>query len=1397
MGAKIRSLCSIVALSCFFTLMQSEARAQGVGCVDGQLKVVDGSAPGVEIEIIAQSKREPRFIYAKKDGAIKECNFRTEKWFFKVSDGQGWKQLNPAAAVSIVSGISRSLNPDPVVQRQQSHALPPGSKPQGAPMFTIVVYRVPEQQQLQQQPQSSETPKKLPTDSVSPDFHGIVKKENGFVDGAEIGLYVPDSETRRLILVYRTHTSPEGQFDLPVMAATGRYGRYLLFIAHDGFEPYSISIKGGQMPPQTDFELEPEKPERAVEEVEVERLDVSRRNVYGPRIIEALPLSGFRSFDALAMLAPGVLPPPATYASEGPGVSPSVGTAGSFSVNGIRSRENNFTVDGSDNNDEDIGTRRQGFITLSPQAVETLQEFQIITALADARYGRNIGGQVNAVTKTGSHAFHGSVYGYYTSDRFNARDFFDSTAAGGPATFTLRRSSDNTPVLFDGNPLTVSNPSNGENKYRRKQEGFDVGGRVYGTHTFFFLAGERQNLDANKESHFAVPTVAQRGIFNTGETGLLINGSPSFPSSLPGDAVFSLYPFPNNPSGPYGANTFTSVLPADGHGVRIAAKLDHTFDANGVPHIGPWWRSIFSRPAYGDQLIGRYNFTQERTTLPVTGGAIFSSLRPMVRTQNVALYYNRILSGRMSDTVRASFGRTRLFFNEVRSPLLSGSTQLPNVPFLLNAPLRLNVTMPTSGAASYVSAASSAGNALLNSLGLNGVTQSEEITGPLGQIFIPGFSPLGVDVYNFPQERANNTIQVADTFTYNAEDHLYTFGFEMRKTHINSTLDRNFRPLAVFSGLRDQGSALPLSRPDQTPINQNVLAPTTLAAAGVPTGMFQTIAPVPNSTIGIRFTQLNLFAQDEWQPRSDLRLTYGLRYEINSIPDTVGRKVERALDQAELQSQVQLIAPECALNGRCSDLLHRLTASFPSNFKLSFGTDRNDFDARVGFVYDPGQTGKFAIRGGFGHFSGQFPGIVLSQSRNAFSDFLPLNYANFSPRSGNASFLFNLANPNVRQIDPALNIIAPGTLNATPNVNPLSVLVSRLFNSAVVPNAALGLDVVLPQERLSTPIAYQYGITIEGEVPGNYVLSAAYVGTRGLKLLRMSTPDAGLLNSSVVNTSVGTLTNAAPFPFFQGFERTAQSSLISNAFSVARSVFESSASSSYNSLQGEIRKRYSHHFQFGIAFTYSHAFDDTSDFLDTAGAFALPQNSTLRSERGSSSYDARLRLVSHFVIDIPRDLPFVKLGRDLGGWQIAGVIVNQTGQPFTVNSAFDINRDGNLTDRLDSTAGLSTDGDDRRIKLNLNPGVDPQSLLAEDGADGSVGRNTFRANGIGDVDLSVTKVMKINERYRFLFRTEIYNLFNRTHFAVPERILESPAFGASTRTTIPARMIQFLLKFNF
>ena len=125
-------------------------------------------------------------------------------------------------------------------------------------------------------------------------------------------------------------------------------------------------------------------------------------------VLRALPLRGVRSFDQVSLFAPGVARSPAA-SGEGPAVGMGVGTAGQFTVNGMRGRNNNFTVDGSDNNDEDIGVRRQGFLASTPQTIDSVQEFQVVTAGWAAEFGRNSGSIVNAVSQSGRDQIHGSV----------------------------------------------------------------------------------------------------------------------------------------------------------------------------------------------------------------------------------------------------------------------------------------------------------------------------------------------------------------------------------------------------------------------------------------------------------------------------------------------------------------------------------------------------------------------------------------------------------------------------------------------------------------------------------------------------------------------------------------------------------------------------------------------------------------------------------------------------------------------------------------------------------------------------------------------------------------------------------------------------------------------------
>jgi hypothetical protein len=145
-----------------------------------------------------------------------------------------------------------------------------------------------------------------------------------------------------------------------------------------------------------------------------------------------------------------------------------------------------------------------------------------------------------------------------------------------------------------------------------------------------------------------------------------------------------------------------------------------------------------------------------------------------------------------------------------------------------------------------------------------------------------------------------------------------------------------------------------------------------------------------------------------------------------------------------------------------------------------------------------------------------------------------------------------------------------------------------------------------------------------------------------------------------------------------------------------------------------------------------------------------------------SSNNVRWRGVTHLLYDVPWEIPFIRraFGKGLGGWQIAGILTAQTGQPFTVNSAFDINRDGNLTDRLDNTNGLivaPAEGD-TSIRLRLAPGVNPRDLLAMDGNDGAVGRNTFRAPSSFTFDLSVAKNLNFNQHHKFYLGAEFLNL---------------------------------------
>jgi hypothetical protein len=331
----------------------------------------------------------------------------------------------------------------------------------------------------------------------------------------------------------------------------------------------------------------------------------------------------------------------------------------------------------------------------------------------------------------------------------------------------------------------------------------------------------------------------------------------------------------------------------------------------------------------------------------------------------------------------------------------------------------------------------------------------------------------------------------------------------------------------------------------------------------------------------------------------------------------------------------------------------------------------------------------------------------------------------------------------------------------------------------------------LPARHLEMPSSQHYAFTVEQQLLMDLVFSAAYVGTSGRHLLRFTTPNLGpalnLVPTALIDVGIPNV------PVFLGRVSSPRRP-VAGLGGINR--FETIGSSRYDSLQLQLRGRFQRSLQYQVAYTLSKASDDVSDVFDLAGSFALPQNSlTFAGEWGPANFDARHRLAYSLNYQVPTNYKSKFARAIFKGIEIASTGRFQTGQPFTVNTNIDVNQDGNLTDRLDTTDGIAVTGN-RRQPLALTT-TNSLSLLAPFGQDGRIGRNTFRAGSILELDLSVMKNIKLTARQALTLRADVFNLPNRANFGIPVRLLEAPSFGQATNTVTSGRRVQIALKYSF
>lgn len=329
------------------------------------------------------------------------------------------------------------------------------------------------------------------------------------------------------------------------------------------------------------------------------------KTVVDQQRIEGLPLNGRNPTALLGTLSsittdPTSLTSGATY----PGVVP-------VSSNGARGNTTNYILDGGSNNDH---------YSNAPNPMpnpDALQEFSVQTNNFSAEYGRNVGAVVNAVTRSGTNAFHGLGFGYVRDHSLNATNFF-------------------TPGVDDG--------------LKRKQYGGTFGGPVKHNRTFFFSSYQGTNQTSTPRTNTAlVPTAAQRaGDFSalakqlknpvTGENfaGNRIPSSMLSPIAL--KILNDWLPLPNPGAGD-NANLLRYAVPVDADDHQWLARVDHRLsDAHQV--YGRVWVSRASVPAYlqdGNALTSSFGRTWQNTIVSVNDNYTIS---PSM-LNNVVFTFNR------------------------------------------------------------------------------------------------------------------------------------------------------------------------------------------------------------------------------------------------------------------------------------------------------------------------------------------------------------------------------------------------------------------------------------------------------------------------------------------------------------------------------------------------------------------------------------------------------------------------------------------------------------------------------------------------------------------------------------------------------------------------------------
>lgn len=1025
-------------------------------------------------------------------------------------------------------------------------------------------------------------------------------------------------------------------------------------------------------------------------------------------------------------------------------------------VNGGREDNNNYLIDGIS-----VADYAFGELTYTPLPnPDAIEEFKVSTSLYDASQGRNGGGNINATLKSGTAQYHGDAWEYFRNTVLDANDFF-LNAAGAHRPVIQQN-------IFGGDFGGKVDPNAKfgyfyVNYQGTRQRSGDSPGTFINT-TIPVLPTDRSA--ASLASAFSTPA-------SPGCPALTITASQIDPVAL---AILNAksnqfgggaggYLFPQVAGTPGVTQAFNPVTGTCQSAYNTGSFIvSHPGKFSDDQFTGNWDREfndskdrVSFRFFWADsetyQPFGADNFQVQTGGLPTPNNLNFPLDIPL---------HNRV----------GSITETHLFtphiINEFRFGVNIISDRLNNIPPITNQQVGINI--PTS----------------------NGTPD----------IYRLQFGAFQFG--SFPQQlqsALSDSFVWLDTLSWVHGDHTFRFGGELDRTSIRRSLPVADNGLVFFS-----------PPTEGTDFQSFLVGSPFFGEAGGGVG-----------THDYRIPAYSWFAQDDYRITKSLTLNLGLRMEFLGAPYDEDCRIGNTNPQLANTIGQPFVYPKCVNNYNLPGLVGTEQRSGLQN---NFATVP---EPRVGFAYDLFGQHTTSIRGGYGIYSVREDlGAVDNLSFSA--PFFPIGI-NFLPGQDS---LANLFQPN-----PAtgfLGIPPLGTLS--PTFVPQPTFFTGFPASCTLGNGAAG---VLSQcgpsfsgnvsglISLSVPLHWiaatmqQWNLVVERQLKGNWFLEVGYVGTKGTHLRSTFDPaEAQLASPSHPVTIPGVNCNGTTGT---GAQCVITDSTVENAPArspyrgIAPANFEEFApnsDSSYHSLQLTLGHRFASGLYWQSAYTFSKEIDDVSN---ATVSFDTRFNDQLiaRDSRGLGDFDRRHRFVTSAVYD----LPFFKhsdglTGRALGGWEVSGVLILQSGLPFTPidsagGSAYAFSSPNLATPTFAQGFGCGNaatrGGVEARLKNWVNPlAYQPDALLPlSNGAPGdatalgNAPRNCIIGPPQKNLDFNLGKVFQLTERQSLRFRAEFFNLFNHPSFANPSSLdIESPSsFTQITSVVGTPRLIQFSLKYSF